>query len=29
MAKGEHHASKLCAAKATHFSEQQSTFAAT
>ena len=29
MAKGAHHASKLCAAKATHSSEQQSTFAAT
>lgn len=29
MAKGAHRASKLCPAKATHSSEQQSTFAAT
>jgi hypothetical protein len=29
MAKGAHRASKLCAAKATHSSEQQSTFVAT
>ena len=29
MAKGAHRASKLCAAKAAHSSEQQSTFAAT
>jgi hypothetical protein len=29
MVKGAHRVSKLCAAKATHSSEQQSTFAAT
>jgi hypothetical protein len=29
MAKGAHRASKLCAAKTIHSSEQQSTFAAT